>query len=334
MLLHDDGTHLWDVPLSGRPRVLWTHPRVDVYQIAAAPDGIELAYSVGLPGGRGSVLYELMPDGRIRAVATASDGTSMVSPVFVRPPTDPTGPLRLYWVARASTALDPATQTPRLSVMTLGPRAPEPVVVPLRWGEAPFELSAYPGTPAIALMVFRRDNIPTRLEVLREDDLYAGARESSPTVWGYWQSVANTDVEAGVAWVSPTTYVAGVGQQDTLPVYSLKEFRYGCEFFGSHPVYTGSRLDLSTSDVLWPLLPFGSHTVLAIGRAAAAAAAASGATGGPVRAPWLAIDLRTGSIRVTGADWDGNGAWTTVQPAVRFPLGATPECGGVRWTYP
>ena len=33
VLLHDDGTKLWVVPLDGRPRLLWTHPEAHVYEI-------------------------------------------------------------------------------------------------------------------------------------------------------------------------------------------------------------------------------------------------------------------------------------------------------------
>ncbi|MEW6060011.1 MAG: hypothetical protein AB1551_07740, partial [Actinomycetota bacterium] len=105
VLLHDDGRRLWAVPLDGKPELLWEHPPAHVYQIAAGPGGRTLAYSVMLRGRTAKdpsyVLYLLDSDGTVRTVDVVRNYLSIESPVFLRAPTDPEGPVRLYWI-RAS----------------------------------------------------------------------------------------------------------------------------------------------------------------------------------------------------------------------------------------
>jgi len=56
-------------------------------------------------------------------------------------------------------------------------------------------------------VAFRADNVPTRYEILRNADRTNGGTASSPTVWGYWHTITDTDVDTGVVWLSPDEYV-------------------------------------------------------------------------------------------------------------------------------
>jgi hypothetical protein len=206
-LLHDDGQRLWAVPLHGSPRLLWSHPKQDVYMIASAPGGTELAI-VGGPVVRNvSVLYLLGSDGSVTAVRETTGGWSIWTPIFVRAPNEPHGQIRLYWVEPSDGKFDLTTDTLLVRVMEYDPSGVHEVQVPLLWGTTPFEFSAYPGDTTSIRVAFRADNVPTRYEILRNADRTNGGTASSPTVWGYWHTITDTDVDTGVAWLSPDEYV-------------------------------------------------------------------------------------------------------------------------------
>ena len=338
VLLHDDGLRLWAVPLRGRPRLLWRHPPARVYEIAAGPDGRELAYSVQLPARTAAapsfVLYLLGSDGRVRTVDVVRNFLSIDTPVFLRAPTDLTGPVRLYWI-RGSHEVSPATGRLENQVMVLGPRGPLRVTVPLRYEEAPFELHGYPGSLMFSLSLFRTNNVPTRLEILLDLDFGRAAQSASLTLWGDLERPVNTDIFTGVAWVTPFEYVIPVAQELHPNDYSLRLFRFDCEQYGSHVVYQGTGIDWGYAEQPWPMLPGGRDRVLVLGAADVRRVAAGKAT----QAPWLAVDLSTGRVTRTDAVWtppgDLLGWWTFVQPTLKVESpSTTPSCSDLTWTYP
>src|SRR5205807_2083774 len=220
----------------------WRHPKVHVYEVAAAPDGQSLAYvlerSPSNPGPDDvmAYLYLLEPDGRIELVDQATNFGSLESPVFLRSHSEiatsgqAQGPVRLYWY-RGSQNLKPGTAHLDTRVMVLDGDRLRQVQLGLRPNEAPIEISGYAGSPNLTIISFRHDNLPTRGEVLRLE----GA--PSLTDWREFGSAANTDQLDGIAWVSPTDYVVPVSFQNARRDYSLRLFRVGCEFYGSHLVY-------------------------------------------------------------------------------------------------
>jgi hypothetical protein len=339
LLLHDDGRRLWAVPLNGRPKLLWEHPRAHVYEIAAGPDGDQLAYSVMLPGRTADapsfVLYLLDSDGSVRTVDVVRNYLSIETPVFLRAPTDLDGPVRLYWI-RGGQEVSTATGRPQGQVMVLGPQGPLRVTVPVRYEEAPFEIHGYPGGSwTFSLTLSRNNDVPTRLEILMNDDVSGSAGNASLTLWGDMERPVNTDIFTGVAWITPTEYVIPVAQRAYPDDYSLRLFRVGCEYLGSHVVYRGTGIDWGYAEYPWPILPGGEDRVLVIGASEARRVVAGKAK----TAPWLAVDVITGKIVRTQAMWSPpgklSGWWTFVQPAEKVPSPTkAPDCSDVTWTYP
>lgn len=213
MLLHDDGGRLWAVPLDGEPTLIWTHPAAHVYDIAAAPSGHQLAYSVRLPAKNARdpswVLYLLDADGRVRTVDVVRGFRYIASPVFLTPPTELDGPVRLYWI-RGSEEVSPETGRLMTEVMVLGDKAPTHVDVPLRYEEAPWEIHGYAGSWMFTVTLFRTNDVPTRLEVLQNVDFGQAATDASLTLWGDLEKPVNTDAFTGVAWLTPTEYVSSI----------------------------------------------------------------------------------------------------------------------------
>ncbi len=330
-LLHDDKVHLSAVPLSdGQPQVLWSHPEADVYRFAASPDGRELALAVGIrsPSGVNStVIYLLGDDGSVLTVRRTPGYWSVASMVFVRAPTDLKGPVRLYWTeASDGSKFDMTTDSYPTRVMSYDGSTVQRVDVPMPWGQSALLLDAYPGNSTSTLMAFRRDNIPTRYQVLRNNDMSAGATLSSPTTWGYWETIVDTDLPTQVAWLSPDEYVVGYGHsihtESNIPSYSLKRFRVGCEWAGSNTFWSGSNLDAGVTDAIWRMLAPDPTHVLVLGRALS-----TGST------PWLSVDVNTGKVTRTSAVWTPEGAWTVVRSAEK-PTNGIHSCGGVKWSWP
>jgi hypothetical protein len=333
-LLHDDGERLWAVPLEGRPRLLWAHPPAGVYDIAAAPDGLSIAYSVYLRAESSddpsAVLYLLQPDGSVRVVDVVDNFALIHSPIFLRPPTEPKGPPRLYWI-RWGEGVDPGTARSEGQVMVLERGRAVPVTLPLRYAEAPFALYGYPGGATFSLSLFRNDNVPTRVEILNMQDFYRNAADVSLTHWGYFQPDVNTDVAVGVAWVSPSEYVVPVAKERYPQGYSLRLFRDGCQFLGSHMIYQGTRIDFGASEAPWPILPAGPGRVLVLGAKDVEAVIA----GRVDQIPWLAVDVSKGTITKTRAMWYRDGWWTYVQPMSSInPHTHDIDCSDLSWVYP
>jgi len=339
MLLHDDGRRLWAVPLHGKPELLWEHRAAHVYQIAAGPGGRTLAYSVMLPGRTAKepsyVLYLLDSDGTVRTVDVVRNYLSIETPVFLHAPTDPEGPLRLYWI-RMSQEVSLATGRLETQVMVLEPEGPAKVTVPLRYDEAAFGLYGYPGGSwTFSLSLFRTNDVPTRLEILMNDDVSGSAGDASLTLWGDIERPVNTDVFTGVAWLTPTEYVIPVAHEFFPNDYSLRLFRVGCEYLGSYVIYQGTGIDWGYSENPWPILPGGKDTVLVLGASDVKAVAAGKAK----EAPWLAVNIISGKIVRTQAMWSPPGTllgwWTYVQPAQKVkPPTKAPNCADLTWTYP
>ena len=329
-LLHDDGVRLWRVPLSGEPVVLWKHPKARVYEISAAPDGRALAYSVTAdppppPKAPSSFLYLLRADGGVQTVDTIDHYGGIESPIFLRTPSEEHGAVRLYWI-RSHESLQRGTEHLRKQVIVLDRGRPRAVRVDLRNNEAADRITGYAGSPVSALTTFRHDNLPTRLEVLRLE------RSPRPVLWSELGTAANTDDFAGVAWVSPREYVVPVNQL-AHPETSVRLFRVGCEYDGSHVVHEGTDVDGGQWDVSWPMLPLGPAHVLVLG----AAEVQRVALGQAATARWLRLDLRTGELERTDALWSRTGWWTTVQPASRVGFPSSKEdanCGKYTWSFP
>ncbi len=339
VLLHDDGRRLWAVPLQGEPELLWEHPPAHVYEIAAGPGGRELAYSVELPARRAEdpsyVLYLLRRDGRVETVDVVDGWRSIESPIFLQPPTDLEGPVRLYWIRMSQ---DVSLQTGRLNsqVMVLGDEGPLPVEVTLRHEEAPWAIHGYPGSWLFQLTLFRTNNVPTRLEHLLVIDWAHGPEyEAGLTWWGDLEKPVNTDIFTGVAWITPLEYVIPVAQDFYPRRYSLRLFRFNCESFGSHVVYRGTEIDWGYAEAPWPLLPGGPDRVLVLLAEDVRRVTADRAR----TAPWYAVDVDTGRFTRTDARWSPpeelRGWWTFVQPPSRLePPTTTPDCSDLTWTWP
>ena len=176
----------------GQPRILWSYPKADVYSVAASPDGKEPALAVGVTDHSGinsTVIYLLGDHGSVLALRQTAQYWSVGSMVFVHAPTDPNGPIRLYWTESSDASFDATTDTFEMDVMTYDGSTVQHVSVPLLWGQSPALLDAYPGNSTSTLMAWRRENIPTRYQVLRNNDMNAAATLSSPTTWGYWETI-------------------------------------------------------------------------------------------------------------------------------------------------
>lgn len=332
-LLHDDGSRLWSVALDGRRTLVWNHPRVTVSQLAASPNGERVALSVGLEPRRESqpsfLLYVLEADGSVRLADTTHAFRSIDSPVFLRPPSSRgESGVRLYWI-RTGESVDVFGRLDS-EVMVLADDGPREVRVPLRFTEAVFGIHGFPGAATATLTLFRQNDVPTRAEILRNDDHRSGVTPGSLTLWGNNEFRANTDVLNGVAWVSPNEYVVPVAQRFHRGRYELRLFRIGCESLGSHVVYEGTDIDWGYSDLPWRILPAGSDRVLVLG--------ADGVRSTDPEAPrglrWLAVDLADGRISPTDVVW-GRGAWTWVATPPRVADGdGRQACDDLSWSWP
>lgn len=329
-LLHDDGTRLWRITLDGDRSLIWRHPKAHVVSIAASADGHELAISVDLPTDDGRqpsfVLYLLRNDGTVETVDVVDDFRTIDSPIFLTPPTERRSGARLYWL-RVGEEVD---ELGRLDtqVMVLTDDGPREVEVPLRYAEAPFDVHGYPGAYVFTLALFRQNDVPTRLEILRNDD-FSRSTDASLTLWGDNESRANTDIFVGVAWPTPIDYVVPVGNELAPERYELRLFRAGCEYLGYRVIYAGQDLDWGRSDVPWRILPGGGDQVLVLGRKGVSAIARHHADS----TPWLALDLTTGRLSRTQAVWErGPWAWVSAEPR-RYPNPRRSSCAGDDWTW-
>jgi hypothetical protein len=74
-------------------------------------------------------------------------------------------------------------------------------------------------------------------------------------VWGYWHTIADTDVDTNVAWLDPEHYVLASGHslhhESNVPSYSLKVYTTGYEWGGSRTFWSGSMLDAGVSGAIW-----------------------------------------------------------------------------------
>ena len=329
-LLHDDGRRLWRVPLHGQPKLVWTHRKARVYEIAAAPGGRSLAYSVTADpppaaGAPSAFLYVMRPDGSVQTVDTVHNYGSIESPVFLRTPSQEHGPVRLYWL-RSHDSLARGTEHLQKTVVVLDGGLRRTVAVALRNNEALDGIWGYAGSPMLAVTTIRHDNLPTRLEALRLE------HSPWPTEWAELGSAANTDDFSGIAWLSPREYVVPVNQLAHEQT-SLRLFRVGCEYSGSHVVYEGTAVDPGQWTVVWPLLAIDPTHLLVLGAGAIARVAA----GASRTTPWLLLDVRTGRLERTDAHWSESGWWTVVQrpPNAGLPRSrADADCGKYEWTFP
>ena len=332
MLLYDDGTHLWDVSLDGTRELLWAHPTVSVHGVTAGPGGHQLAMVVSPIGANTLVyLYELTPDGQVRAVTSVrGDASYIYDPVFVNAPAEPRGPLRLYWVERRGDPPNGATSR----LMTLGADGPVPVEVPLLSSYTLESLFAYPGAPTSSLLVTH----PTgagHSEVFRNNDLQASDVTSSPTLWASWVKSGTTRMSyfnLGVAWLTPTDYVVpilpGPSQSVRGSRLALDGFRVGGEPTPSRTVVTDSAI--STYGDGWaPMIALDSRHILVISSRSALKGikAASRLHSRSAGVPWLEVDVCTGKTTATGAMWHMDAAWTAVMPALPYSPTQTSLCG-------
>jgi len=331
-LLHDDGTTLWSITLDGERTAVWNHPKVAPLEVAAGPGGVRVAMSVLLPSETtddlSSVLYVLEQDGTIRTIDAADDFVTLVSPMFVRPPTEPDTPPRLYWLRLGEMV---STKTGRLDtrVMVETDQRPAKVVVPLRYHEAVFAMQSYPGAVQFTISLFRQNDVPTRLEIVENKDFNRLATDASLLMWTDNEFRANSDIFDGVAWLTPELYVVPVAHEFYMGDYSLRLFKDRCEYIGSHVVYQGTDIGRGYAEYPWPLLPGGPDQVLVI-----TADDEQALFAGEPDVPWTAINIHTGSFTTIGARYEP-GPWTWVEPAdTTNPSTTEPDCSDWTWTYP
>lgn len=330
MLLHDDQRKLLAITLEGQRKALWKHPKMYVVAIAVSPDRRRLALSVNLPARRGrqpsSALYLLESDGSIKTVDVVRGFRVIDSPVFLRSPTKFERPPKLYWIRSGETVDDQGRLDGEPMVLTKD--GPRPVEVPLRYAEAVYDLHGYSGAGTFSLSLFRKNNVPTRLEILKNED-FSQTTDASVTLWGNNESRANTDIFVGVAWVSPTDYVIPVAKHGYFDDYSLRLFSAGCEHLGSHILYEGSEIDIGYQEVSWRILPGGSDQVLVIGAEDAKAIFEGTADS----APWIAVHIPDGAMSRPGARFEP-GAWAWVSESMKASPGDDVKCRGFDWTWP
>ncbi len=332
-LLHDDGRRLETVdPDSGHATPVWEHPRVATVALGVSPDRTRVALAVqGTQAGTGAgasptLLYLLDVDGTVRSIDRADPGATIDTPVWLREPHAvdgspdpvPADPV-LHWVV-ARMKIDEAgradTHVRRLAGATVST-----VEMPLRHQEAPLGLYAYPGSVTWLVSLFRQDNVPTRLEIVQDDD-YRASTASDADHWGLGdQHRAFTDSLVGPVWISPTEYVVPV-YDDTFPdATSWRLFRHNCEWAGSVPVYRGVGIDPGYAELSWHPLAAGRRVFVVAADDARAAGEAVDAGGPAATVPWSVLDLDAGTLSPAGFDRTP-GAWTAVpstDPGTRLP---------------
>jgi hypothetical protein len=319
-LLLDDGRRLWSVALDGTRRLLWTHPRLDPTGVAAGPggNGVALAGEAVQGSAATGFLYLLGADGSVKTVDVARNGGTISGPQFLRAPTQPTGPVRLYWIHELDASQFRQTRPwDWKQVWLLDGTVRRRVTVHLRLDEYPYELHGYAGSPLFSLTTFRRDNSPTRDEVMFDNDS-SGMAFSSLVSLGHFNPLVNTDLAGSVAWTGPRDAVVEVVQLGDPSGYQLRLYRVGCQYDGFHLVHMRSGIDFPSSRV-WQLLPGGPHSVLVVGR------------GGDV---WTSIDVRSGRAAPTRVAF-AVGAWAFVQPPVDTAslVGGNPGCSAYSWRF-
>jgi hypothetical protein len=323
--LHDDGTTLWSVALDGSRTVVWEHPPVDPLPLGlqAAPDGTSIAMAISLHAATeadvSSILYLLKADGSIDIVDVARGFVTHGSPIFIRPPTDPEMEPQLYWI-RFLGEIDDNGRL-KTHVMTLTPDGPAEVATALRYHEAVFALDSYPGAATFIITLFRHGDVPTRLELLQNIDFY-GAGVSSRLSWSDNEPRINTDVFTGVAWANPNRYIVSAFDESVDDTVRLIRFEMGCEWYGGEVVYESSEIGRGLAEAVWELIAPDERRVLALTRDDELAIA----NGAASTAPWVAIDLETGVITPTGAEWEpGPWAWVNAADRSNPPLDR-PDC--------
>ncbi|MEX0989424.1 MAG: hypothetical protein WD206_03890 [Actinomycetota bacterium] len=331
-LLHDDGRTLWSIALDGDRSAVWRHPEAFVHRVAASEDGRRVALAVTRgddrslgPEDPSAFLYVLEPDGSVRTVDVVDDYRVIEAPTFLRPPTTPRGPERVYWIRFADGIDDRGRLETDVMVDDGGPRR---VALPLRFAEGVIDVYGYPGASRFSVTLFRQNDVPTRFEILRNDD-EGRSTDAALTLWGNNEPRAQTDSGVGVAWISPTDYVIPVVHEFFARGYTLRRFRVGCEAMGSEVVYRGTGIDRGYEEVPWQLLPAGARRVLVL-RSADVRRIADGRA---AFARWHTIDLRSGRLIETSITWrPGEGGWTWVAPASR--ANDEGRCEGIDWRFP
>ena len=122
-------------------------------------------------------------------------------------------------------------------------QGPTKIDIPLRYAEAPIDVYGYPGAGTFTLTLFRKNDVPTRYEILHNQD-WTHSTDSSLHHWALNEPRTQTDSPVGVAWVSPQEYVVPVVMEFYPERYSLRLFRTGCEIYGSKVVYAGDEIDI------------------------------------------------------------------------------------------
>jgi hypothetical protein len=327
-LIHDDGTHLSQVNLDGERKILWEHPAAGSYAIAASSGGEKIAFVVYIGGRRSedvsAVLYELTSDGRVRTIDVVRDFSTIATPIYLRPPSDWESAEKLYWVRLNDESEGAWAES---EVMVLDGDRVRAVSVQLRDGELPFAIHGFPGAATFSLTLQRQNNVPTRLEILRNMDFVNPGLVL--TQWRYFESRAQTEIFTGVAWLSPTQYVIPVGHEFYFEKRSLRLFKIGCEYFGSSKVEGGWKVDRG-NDISWDLLPVGAHRVLVL----MAEEVSALVQGERDQVPWHVLDVRDGTTRASPFRWQ-EGPWSWVAPITNVdPQARERRCEQRAFTWP
>jgi hypothetical protein len=279
----------------------------------------------GNPDDASSVLYHLREDGSVETVDVVRNHMLLEYPVFMRSPLHPKGAIRLYWLR---TGQDIDWETGRLeSEVMVRDGDVKSVSVPLRYGEGVFAIHAFPGNATFTATLFRRNNVPTRFEVLGNVDHKYDI--GSPTRWTSFEHRAQTDSPIGVAWLSPEEYVVPVAHEERPRDLRLNLYRTQCERFGSRPL-DSSVIDMGFSEAPWQMMAVGSRRLLVI-----QAQDAARLSGSPAEAvPWSVLDVRTGKTNRTLVRWRSESAWAWVSPPRATKLHARAKCDDQHWEWP
>lgn len=329
VLLHDDGETLWAIQLSGERKAIWRHPEASVYEMTVSPDGRRLAIAVGVGARRGkpsSVLYLLEADGSVVTVDITYGSEFVSSPVFLRSPTAPGKPERLYWLRLGESVDDLGRLSSATNVLL--PEGRRAIEVPLRYAEAVFDVDGYPGAATFTITLFRQNDTPTRGEVLLNKDFFE-ATDSGVGLWGYNEPRLNTDSLVGIAWISPTEYVIPYWDAHHPSKYQLRLFRLHCEYLGSHIVYDGNAIDPGGAEVPWTIVPAGPKKVLVL-----KADDVERLTNNPeVEIPWTIVGIPDGRLTESSLKWD-SGPWVWVPPDHNVDPDVRTKCDDHKWVYP
>jgi hypothetical protein len=219
--------------------------------------------------------------------------------------------------------MDPRTGQLPTEAMTFTGTSIVHISIPLRHNESLTTLNGYPGGDRFTVILGRPQlDDPTQFEVLTNKDADGLTRAASVSSWSNFAPRAETDVNVGVAWLSPSDYVVPVWTKNFPQQFGLRLYHVGCEAAGSKIIYRGTDIDIGQNVPEWTLLAAGPDRLLALRKDELAL----GGKEGPKSARWMELRLGASRLEPTAVQWTP-GAWAWVSPSVPLPpKEAPPGC--------